>query len=193
MNQLISITTQNGISVVSARDLHQFLEVETRFNDWILRRIEEYGFIENQDFEVLLKNEQNPQGGRPQKEYAITLDMAKELSMVEKNEKGRKARQYFIRIEKEQRQNSILIPAKVVSNGVTCLPYTHWLLQNGYSVNSGAVRRRIRNNPSQFVKGSKGWYISEGMAQYYLNHRDNNQMVEQLPPANPLQLSFFDN
>ncbi|MCH4828254.1 MULTISPECIES: antA/AntB antirepressor family protein [Flavobacterium] len=193
MNQLINITNQNGTSVVSARDLHQFLEVETRFNDWISRRIEEYGFIENQDFEVLLKNEQNPLGGRPQKEYAITLDMAKELSMVEKNEKGRKARQYFIRIEKEQRQNSILIPAKVVSNGVTCLPYTHWLLQNGYSVNSGAFRRRIKKNPSQFVKGTKGWYISEGMAQYFLNHRENTQMVQQLPPANPLQLSFFDN
>ncbi|WP_459926490.1 antA/AntB antirepressor family protein [Flavobacterium covae] len=192
MNQLINITTENGNPVVSARELHQFLEVETRFNDWISRRIEEYGFIENQDFEVLLKNEQNPLGGRPQKEYAITLDMAKELSMVEKNDKGRKVRQYFIRIEKEQRQNSILIPAKVVSNGVTCLSYTHWLLQNGYSVNSGAFRRRIKKNPSQFVKGAKGWYISEGMAQYFLNHRENTQMVQQLPPANPLQLNIFE-
>ncbi|OWP80023.1 hypothetical protein BWK63_13190 [Flavobacterium covae] len=193
MNQLINITTENGNPVVSARELHQFLEVETRFNDWIERRIEEYGFTENQDYSLLLNFEyQKKRGGHNRKEYAITLDMAKELSMVEKNEKGRKARQYFIRIEKEQRQNSILIPAKVVSNGVTCLPYTHWLLQNGYSVNSGAFRRRIKKNPSQFVKGTKGWYISEGMAQYFLNHRENTQMVQQLPPANPLQLNIFE-
>ncbi|MGR3790073.1 hypothetical protein BWK60_02030 [Flavobacterium covae] len=193
MNQLINITNQNGTSVVSARDLHQFLEVKTEFKDWIARRIEEYGFVEDVDFVLPLNFEQQKgRGGHNRKEYAITLDMAKELSMVEKNEKGRKARQYFIRIEKEQRQNSILIPAKVVSNGVTCLPYTHWLLQNGYSVNSGAFRRRIKKNPSQFVKGAKGWYISEGMAQYFLNHRENTQMVQQLPPANPLQLNIFE-
>ncbi|AMA49441.1 hypothetical protein [Flavobacterium covae] len=111
--------------------------------------------------------------------------------MVEKNDKGRKARQYFIRIEKEQRQNTIAIPEKVISNGVTCFSYTHWLLQNGYSVNSGAFRSRIRKNPTQFIKGKNGWYISEGIANYYLAHRDNAQMVEQLPPANPAQLNLF--
>ncbi|WP_459926495.1 antA/AntB antirepressor family protein [Flavobacterium covae] len=192
MNQLINITNLNGTSVVSARDLHQFLESKQEFATWIKNRIQEYGFVEDVDytsFDEFIKREI---GGTKRKEYAITLDMAKELSMVEKNDKGRKARQYFIRIEKEQRQNCILIPAKVVSNGVTCLPYTHWLLQNGYSVNSGAFRRRIKKNPSQFVKGAKGWYISEGMAQYFLNHRENTQMVQQLPPANPLQLNLFE-
>lgn len=193
MTQLINISTENGNPVVSARELHQFLEVGRDFSNWIKNRIEEYGFIENQDYTLLTNfGEQNGRGGHNRKEYAITLDMAKELSMVEKNEKGRKARQYFIRIEKEQRQNSIIIPPKVVSNGVSCLSYTHWLLQNGYSVNSGAFRRRIKNNPSQFVKGAKGWYISEGVAQYYLNHRENNGVLQKLPPANPLQLNFFE-
>lgn len=99
--ELIKITEQNGERAVNARELHQFLEVETRFNDWISRRIEEYQFIEKQDFEVLLKNEKNSNGGRPLKEYIISIDMAKELSMVERNEKGKLARLYFIEMEKK--------------------------------------------------------------------------------------------
>ncbi|WP_444671131.1 antA/AntB antirepressor family protein [Flavobacterium columnare] len=102
MNQLINITNQNGTSVVSARDLHQFLEVKTEFKDWIARRIEEYGFVEDVDFVLLLNFEQQKgRGGHNRKEYAITLDMAKELSMVEKTDKGREARRYFIAVEKK--------------------------------------------------------------------------------------------
>ena len=100
MKALIKITESNGQRAVNARDLHQFLGVKTQFKDWINRRIEEYQFIKGQDFEVLLKNEQNSSGGRPAKEYALSLDMAKELSMVEKTERGREARRYFIEMEK---------------------------------------------------------------------------------------------
>ena len=86
MNELISLTQSaiNGelVQTVNARELHAFLEVQTRFNDWIAARINEYGFIENQDF-VFTKNPVKIQRGRPSKEYQISLDMAKELSMVE--------------------------------------------------------------------------------------------------------------
>mgnify|MGYP002741509887 CR=1 FL=1 len=82
---------------VNARELHAFLEVQTRFNDWIKNRVDEYGFIENQDFIAFTENLVN--GGR-RIEYALSLDMAKELSMVERNEKGKRARQYFIDCEK---------------------------------------------------------------------------------------------
>jgi len=82
---------------VNARELHVFLEVQTRFNDWIKNRVDEYGFIENQDFITFTENLVN--GGR-RIEYALSLDMAKELSMVERNEKGKQARQYFIDCEK---------------------------------------------------------------------------------------------
>lgn len=110
MKALIKITETNGQRAVNARDLHQFLGVKTQFKDWINRRIEEYQFIKGQDFEVLLKNEQNSSGGRPAREYALSLDMAKELSMVEKTEQGRRARRYFIEMEKVAHAKAIGSP-----------------------------------------------------------------------------------
>ncbi|WP_376777304.1 antA/AntB antirepressor family protein [Flavobacterium covae] len=101
MNQLINITNQNGTSVVSARDLHQFLESKQQFADWIKNRIQEYGFVEDVDFVIASEIYEAKRGGHNRKEYAITLDMAKELSMVEKTDKNRGARRYFIAVEKK--------------------------------------------------------------------------------------------
>lgn len=104
MNQLINITNQGENQVVNARELHQFLEVNSDFKNWIKRRINDYKFVENEDFVLVVKNDQqNSQGGHNRKDYAISLDMAKELSMVERNEKGRQARRYFIEVEKTAR------------------------------------------------------------------------------------------
>lgn len=85
---------------VNARELHAFLENRDMFANWIKDRIEQYGFVENQDLVRYLENSKKPLGGRPSMEYALSLDMAKELSMVERNEKGKRARQYFIDCEK---------------------------------------------------------------------------------------------
>ncbi|GAB4042576.1 antA/AntB antirepressor family protein [Spirosoma litoris] len=106
MNELIQITTnEQGLSVVSARELHAFLEVRTRFNDWIKARIIKYSFRQDTDYvEVESFTEFSVKGGRPETEYALTLDMAKELAMVENNHKGREARLYFIEKEKQLRQ-----------------------------------------------------------------------------------------
>ncbi|HEF3492135.1 TPA: antA/AntB antirepressor family protein, partial [Campylobacter coli] len=76
--------------------LFYFLEIDTKFADWIKNRISHYNFIENQDYIIELVYTK----GRPRKEYYVTLDMAKELCMVENNEKGRQARRYFIECEK---------------------------------------------------------------------------------------------
>lgn len=100
MKELIKITEQNGKRAVSARELHRFLESKRDFSNWIKDRIEKYGFIENQDFEVFNNFGENPNGGRPLIEYALTLDTAKEIAMVEGNEKGKQARRYFIECEK---------------------------------------------------------------------------------------------
>jgi phage anti-repressor protein len=106
VTELIPISEHHGKRAVSARDLHNFLESKTRFNDWISRRIEEYGLIENQDFEVLLNFEKNPSGGRPSNEYALSMDCAKELAMVEGNARGKQARQYFIACEQKLKEAS---------------------------------------------------------------------------------------
>lgn len=91
-------STENGITV-SGRELHEFLEVKTEYAKWMSRMIE-YGFTENQDFRVIVKNGENPKGGRPLTDHEIKLDMAKEIAMIQRNEKGKQARQYFIQVEK---------------------------------------------------------------------------------------------
>lgn len=89
--------SDSEVKTVNARELHQFLEVKSRFNDWINNRIRDFGFLENQDFVTVTKNLVS---GGSQKEIYLSIDMAKELSMVERNEKGKQARQYFIDMEK---------------------------------------------------------------------------------------------
>lgn len=110
MNELIKITEQNGKRAVSARELHHFLESNQKFADWIKNRIDKYGFIENQDYQVFHNFMNNPNGGRPLIEYALSIDMAKELSMVEGNEKGKEARRYFIACEKAVKSGNYLVP-----------------------------------------------------------------------------------
>lgn len=104
--EIIRITETDGKRAVSARELHQFLESKQEFANWIKNRIEKYGFVEGLDYEVFDNFIKNPQGGRPTTEYALSVDMAKELSMVENNEKGRQARKYFIECEKRYRENT---------------------------------------------------------------------------------------
>ena len=102
MTHLSLIPVFNGliqnqpVQLCNARELHAFLEIQTRYNDWIKNRINEYGFIQDEDYLVITERT----NGRPRKEYHITLDMGKELGMVEKNERGRQIRQYFIRCER---------------------------------------------------------------------------------------------
>ena len=108
MNELISLT-QSAINgelqqTVNARELHAFLESKQDFSTWIKNRIEKYGFVENQDFVRFHKKKEA--NNATMIEYYITLDMAKELSMVERNEQGKEARRYFITCEKQAKQAS---------------------------------------------------------------------------------------
>ncbi|WP_279850422.1 antA/AntB antirepressor family protein [Lonepinella koalarum] len=85
------------IQLCNARELHTFVESKQDYSDWIKNRITEYGFIENEDYIITTVRT----NGRPRKEYHITLEMGKELGMVERNAKGRQIRQYFIACEKQ--------------------------------------------------------------------------------------------
>lgn len=114
INQLVRVTESiigdEKVNSVDARELHEFLEVDTKFADWINRRIKEYEFTQDIDFVRILKIENSP----PSKEYYVSLDMAKELSMVEKNDKGKEARKYFIACEKKQKQSPLDIQMTLV-------------------------------------------------------------------------------
>ena len=103
MQELIKVTKDdNGNSVVSGRDLHEFLEVNTQYTKWF-DRMAEYGFTENVDFAVIVKNVYDEKvfgGVRKITDHAMTLDMAKEISMIQRTDKGKQARQYFIEVEK---------------------------------------------------------------------------------------------
>ena len=107
-----SVWQDGTVQTVNARDLHVFLGVGRDFSNWIKGRIEQYGFVENQDFVVVspvLADQKGQGGDRRSIDYHITLDMAKELSMVERNAKGKEARQYFIACEKRLK-NTIAMP-----------------------------------------------------------------------------------
>jgi phage anti-repressor protein/phage antirepressor YoqD-like protein len=88
------------VNAVSGRDLHAFLEVGKDFSAWMPESIEAFGFVEHQDFEVFSESGENSKGGRPRKEYMISISMAKELAMVQRTAKGKQARLYFIECER---------------------------------------------------------------------------------------------
>lgn len=88
---------------VSARALHGALRNSGRFDDWVRYRCSEYGFTEGVDYVAITEKIPGNLGGRPQTDYLLSLDMAKELAMVERNEAGRRVRRYFIEVEKRAR------------------------------------------------------------------------------------------
>ena len=106
--ELIKITTnENGEQLVSGRELHKFLEVTERYSNWF-ERMMKYGFTENVDFvgcKVF-----NTLANQELQDHAMTLDMAKEISMIQRSEKGKQARQYFIQVEKEYKEIQKKLP-----------------------------------------------------------------------------------
>lgn len=97
MNELIKINYESARPTVLARDLYDFLEVKTAYKDWFPRMCE-YGFTEGEDFCSFLSEST---GGRPATDAQLTIDMAKEICMLQRNEKGKQARQYFLQLERE--------------------------------------------------------------------------------------------
>ena len=97
MNELIRIDNDNK---VSGRELHDFLEVGRDFTNWMKQMIG-YGFNEHADYEVYSKNGENPSGGRPSVDYRMTIEMAKEICMLQRTDRGKQARQYFIQVEND--------------------------------------------------------------------------------------------
>ena len=121
MNELIPITYNNDAPRVSGRELHTFLEVGTEYAKWF-DRMTEYGFTEGTDFSPFLTKST---GGRPTTDHQLSIDMAKELCMLQRNEKGKQARQYFLDLERAW--NS---PEQLMARALKAAEYVQSQLQN---------------------------------------------------------------
>lgn len=103
MEKLIKITESENGKAVSARELHNFLESKQDFTTWLKARFNKYDFIEGEDYTF----HKIMEGNITKHEYALSIDCAKEIAMVEGNEKGKQARRYFIECEKQLKQHRL--------------------------------------------------------------------------------------
>jgi phage anti-repressor protein len=113
MNNSLIKVEKNG---VSAYELYCTLKVKTKFQTWFNRRVNDYGFILNQDFVPFLGEST---GGRPREDYILSIDTAKELAMVEKTEKGKEVRRYLIQVENIFRSQMVRDSCKVTRRDFT--------------------------------------------------------------------------
>lgn len=96
MNELIKVNYDNDTPTVSGRELHELLDIKTPYDKWFPRMCE-YGFSESIDFSTFLSEST---GGRPATDHQLTIEMAKEICMLQRNDKGKQVRQYFLNLEK---------------------------------------------------------------------------------------------
>jgi len=101
MNQLITTFQENDQILVNGRELHEFLDVNTQYTKWF-ERMSDYGFVENQDYKAISQKRLTAQGNNTTYiDHHLTLDMAKGISMLQRNDKGKQARQYFLDLERK--------------------------------------------------------------------------------------------
>lgn len=108
--ELIRIEQYDGKQAVSARELHNFLEIGKDFSSWIKVQIDRCDLIDNVDYQSFTQKGEREIGGTIRIEYALTIDAAKEISMMSQSEKGKQARRYFIECEKKLKASSYELP-----------------------------------------------------------------------------------
>lgn len=193
-NELVIVNNSSDNMLIDARLLHQQLQIATRFDTWIQRRIEEFGFEKNQDYFELRSNLSIIIPGRKPTDYHLTMDMAKELAMLERNEVGKRIRQYFIAVEKEAREtagSARLLPKGVHSrqiNGRKVYPYARIAEKLGYK-SGGSLYDRKRRYPNHFIVFDKITYVSEEMANLMAMSKSvtrHRTAIKEMQPLLPL-------
>ena len=193
-NELLPFVQQDNQILIEASLLHKKLSSKTRFNDWINRRIEDFGFTENVDF---YSNLSKSDGARKPSSFFLTIDMAKELAMLERSDIGQQVRRYFIQKEKELRGIPQLPTLAELFQGMTAnlingrrmFNYRDVLERSGYNPKAGSSRRRTYWN--HFVKEGKDYFITEEFAQHLLHQKqvyNNRKAMMAAQPVLP-----FDN
>lgn len=196
-NLKISIVKDSSNAMlIDARQLHEQLQVFSKFTIWIDRRIQEFGFEEGVDFFPKMGKSKDGkyQGGRNRIDYDLTLDMAKELAMLERNEIGQRIRRYFIAVEKEAREMyeaSRLIPKRIRKreiNGRRLYPFAGVAKALGYS-SGGSLYYRRKTYPNHFLRLDKVWHCTEEMANIMALARQvevQRAKVREMQPVIPL-------
>lgn len=187
--------------LVDAKLLHKSLGSGYHFYDWIKIRIADFGFVEGQDY--LTEKTVKLGKGKPGVNYHITLDMAKELAMLERSEAGRFYRRYFIQKEKElvtlKRQTLIASPTALFQglrpekiNGRKLWPYKEVASRIGLSMSCGTLYGRIQRMPQHFVKMGERQYITEEFARHLAAQKavaDNRKVIKEMSPVLALDFS----
>jgi phage anti-repressor protein len=209
-NELIPIINKNNEQLVDARQLHEFLKVGRDFSNWIKFRIEEYSFKEGLDF-VKFDSPNlsiSKRGGdRRSIDYHLTLDMAKELAMIERNAQGRQIRQYFIACEKKLRQvvakvdvplinrmakdiDKVIKPIKI--NGRKLYDYRKCQAYLGFctKTSTGAVRKRY---DGQLVIFDQKSYVSESYLEVMISRANTRNLEACAKAASPVLPLGFGN
>ena len=176
-NNLINITNQNGELLVSARELHEALEIKTKFNDWFNRMIQ-YGFDENIDYIAITQKRVTAQGNETQsRDYILKLDMAKEICMLQRNELGKQFRRYFIECEKQLMVNALPIPQGPTLIGQD--PCSNYLIRkNINNLDASDIPRYI----NQVIEQAKDYKPSERLNTYQLTRKALENLL-----TNPLE------
>lgn len=185
MNELLKVNYGNDRITLSARELHGFLGIGTEFAKW-MQRMCEYGFSENQDYRVFVKNDDNSKGGRPSTDYEITLDMAKEIAMIQRSDKGKEVRQYFLELERRwnspeavmnraleysrrqvkalMEENQSMKPKALFADAVTTSKNSilvgdlaKILKQNGVNIGANRLFAELRNNGYLIKRKGSDW------------------------------------
>lgn len=198
----LEIIRQKDDLLIDARLLHKRLNSKRQFSNWIQDRIKEYGFVEGIDFCLTnLLSKKKGRGGHNAKDYFLTLDMAKEIAMLERNETGRQIRRYFIQAEKKARGVSVLPKEKEVFKGIETkkindrkmYPMDEVKEKLGYKTRGASGGEKDRYS-MHFVKEGRTLYITEEYAIHKFHSKrvyNNRNALKAMQPVLPF--NFGDN
>jgi anti-repressor protein len=199
MDQLIEIkTSEGGKSIISARALHEFLEIGADFSNWCKRMIE-YGFEEGIDF---AKNGETVSQGVTRFDYAFTLDMAKEISMIQRSDKGKQARQYFIECERRLQSIAQASLPKTFAEALRLAADQQEIIeQQQKQIAEDAPKvlaaDKLLESKGNLTVGEFAKVLGEGPNKYFEWLRDHKYLIsigakKNLPYQTYLQMGIFD-
>ena len=212
MKELIKVTTnENNEQLVSGRELHEFLEVATEYKKWF-SRMAEYGFVENIDFVRVTQKCPTPGGIQNITDHAMKLDMAKEISMIQRTEKGKQARQYFLQVEKVetlQLENEEMKPKALFADSVSA-SHTSILVgelaklikQNGVDIGSKRLFSWLREKEYLIKRKGTDWNMPTQKAmdlglfeikETTISHSDGHISINKTPKVTGKGQVYFVN